>query len=187
MAEEKKKKSKKIYFIVFIVLAIFLLLILYYFVAYKEAKAPAAEISNEENQEEDNVKNTEDNNENSNEIDTSNWFTYENEEYGFSLRYPKEWGKLNEENVKIFEGSKIYKSILLSSKGLNQYIQIQIVKTEDENDPSIIDYPQKYITRNNKYLLYYSSSNDCVGMPDCEIKELNTDIERIIDTFKLNP
>jgi len=47
-----------------------------------------------------NINENQNNNENSNinenglsngEIDTSNWLTYENEEYGYSIKYPNDW------------------------------------------------------------------------------------------------
>lgn len=37
------------------------------------------------------VSNENTNAEQGSEVDTTNWLTYENEEYGFSFKYPKEW------------------------------------------------------------------------------------------------
>lgn len=43
----------------------------------------------------------------SDEIDTSNWLTYENEEYGFSFKYPGEWYLYKEdENVTFIDIDK---------------------------------------------------------------------------------
>lgn len=171
-------EKKKSYYIVFIVFIFILLGVIGYFVFYdkEEAKAPTNEDAVEDISEQSNK---------TKEVDTSGWLTYENEEYGFSLKYPKEWGELNVKKNKAPEGSKIEELVFLKSSKLNKYVQIQVVKTEDKNDSSVIDYPQIYITENIKYLYYYTSSNDCVGKPDCEEKEIDNNIEKIINTFKI--
>jgi hypothetical protein len=178
---EENKKDQKVYFIVFVVFILILLGVLGYFVFYVKDEVQAPEEEKEVTKVEEKQEKT-----TAEEIDMSGWQTYENKEFGFSLKYPKEWGIISEKNIAIPEGSKIYKSLRLKSEKINQYIQIQIVEIKDKNDFSVIDYPQKYITENNKYIFYYSSSNDCIGMPECKIKEINKDIQKTVDTFKLN-
>jgi hypothetical protein len=43
------------------------------------------------------VANENTNTEQGSEVDTSDWLTYTNEEYGFSFKYPEEWGNVEEE------------------------------------------------------------------------------------------
>jgi len=121
------------------------------------------------------------------ENDMADWKTYENKEYGFSFKYPGEWENIVEKNIEKPKETKILKSIRYLSKANNlYYIQIQIVKIEDKNDNSVIDYPHQFITENEKYAFYYTSSGDCAGMPGCEDKkflEINEEIENIVSTF----
>jgi len=50
-------------------------------------------------------------------IDTSNWQTYTNKEYGFSFRYPREW-RLVEENCEQYDYESEKRICLLKKRNL---------------------------------------------------------------------
>lgn len=85
---EDKKKYKKVYFVVFIIFVILLLAVLYYFVFYGKDKVQASSEEVFKNIEEESMVEKE-----KEEIDISDWKTYESEEYGYSLKYPEGWNK----------------------------------------------------------------------------------------------
>jgi len=69
------------------------------------------------------------------EIDTSDWLTYRNEEYGFELRYPGEW------EVKIGEKNKVVLLISPENKRIEQEIKLGNISGEGyEKDISIFYY-----------------------------------------------
>ncbi len=173
MAKENKKKT--IMWLAIMALLAAAIIIVWAIATRETAQAPEAPEENEEV----NIEKDED--------DMSGWKTYENKEYGFSFKYPGEWEKIVEKNIDKPEGSKIYKSIrLLSKADSDYYIQFQIVKIEDKNNDSVIDYPHTFIAEDTKYAFYYTSSGDCLGMPGCEDKKfikIQEEIEKIISTF----
>ena len=114
---------------------------------------------------------------------------YENSTYGFSLVFPANWGTVQEKVENGPSGSKIYKTVRLTAENDSaRYIQIQIVKTTDKNDPSVIDYPQTYLTGNSTYSYYYSGGGDYAGYPDMEDQkyfDIQKEVKEISETFKL--
>jgi hypothetical protein len=109
--------------------------------------------------------------------------------YGFSLVVPTNWGTVLEKVENGPSGSKIYKTVRLTAENdFERYIQIQIVKTGDKNDPSVIDYPQTYLTGNSTYNYYYSGGGDYAGSPDMEDQkyfDIQKEVKGISETFKM--
>ena len=119
----------------------------------------------------------------------SNKGEYKNSAYSFTLVFPANWGTVKEKVENGPSDSKIYKTVRLSAENdAERYIQIQIVKTEDKNDPSVIDYPQTYITGNFTYSFYYSGGGDYAGYPDMEDQkyfDIQKQVKEISETFKM--
>lgn len=82
---DKQKNNKKIWWIIVVVIVVLTLAIVLVFATRQTAVAP--EDGEEINQ--------------SDEIDNSNWKTYQNEEYGFSFKYPGEWEIYKSDNKEI--------------------------------------------------------------------------------------
>ncbi|OGH58653.1 MAG: hypothetical protein A2725_03060 [Candidatus Magasanikbacteria bacterium RIFCSPHIGHO2_01_FULL_33_34] len=80
------------------------------------------------------------------EIDTSDWLTYTNEEYGFSFRYPKGWFIIEDESI-----SRIY---IRNVQG----------NTNKGNRPS--DYQQIWISTWEKEITADTENNVKIGKPD---------------------
>jgi hypothetical protein len=114
---------------------------------------------------------------------------YENSAYSFSLVFSTNWGTVKEKVENGPAGSKIYKTVRLSSENdAERYIQIQVVKTENKNDPSVIDYPQTYLTGNSTYSYYYSGGGDSAGAPGQEEQkyfDIQKEVKAISETFKM--
>ena len=163
MVDVKKEGDQKVYFIIFTIFVILLLAVLYYFAIYKkdEVEISTKEISKEEKSSKEEIaqENEEDNENKSTEereeIDISNWQTYENEEYGFSLKYPKEF---NDKNIYNLWETKDSDSLFLyqwgANKGQETIISISVYDKNKEN--SVIekyDYhisDEEILLKNNK-------------------------------------
>ena len=111
---------------------------------------------------------------------------YENSIYRFSLVFPASWGAIQErvENAK----SPIYQTIRLTSEDdPERYIQIQVVKIENKNDPAIVDYPHIYLTENSTWSFYYLGGGDYAGLPGFEDEkffDIKNEVKTISETFK---
>lgn len=101
---------------------------------------------------------------------------YENSSYGFSLVFPTTWGTVKE-NVE--SGDKITSIQLTAENNPEHYISIQVVKTENKNDPAVIDYPQKPLTENATYSYYYTAYTEDYNDND------QTELKTIIQSFTL--
>ena len=132
---EEKKKGKKIYFIVFMVFVLILLGVLYYFVFYKKDEV---KIDSEEESITEEVKSEE-------EIDISDWKTYKNEEYGYSLRYPAFYSENSSYNTWVTKNNEIS---LLGEWGVNkkQETIFTISIYPEEKEKFVIDYYNYTIT-----------------------------------------
>lgn len=121
---------------------------------------------------------------------TNNGTEYTNFIYRFSVILPKTWGELAESKGDVPNGVKIHDSVRLTSKNdAQRYIQFQIVKTEDKNDPLVLDYQQTLLAGNSAYTFYYSGSQDYAGYggveeTDEDIK-IQAEISEIKKSFKL--
>lgn len=124
-------------------------------------------------------------------INTNSGIEYRNFTYRFSVILPKSWGGLMESKGDIPSGVKIHDSVRLAAKNdpAQHYIQIQVVKTEDKNDPFVSDYPQTLLTGNSAYTFYYSGSQDYAGAGGLEASEdsikIQAEISSIQKSFKL--
>lgn len=122
-------------------------------------------------------------------IATTQPYTYVNAKYSFSLTFLPAWGAITQSSESVTPGAKIVESIRLQSKSdSSRYIQIQVVKAEDKNHPTVVDYPQTYIAENSTHAFFYSSSGDCAGMPGCEDKkifDIAAEVKEIMKTFTL--
>lgn len=91
-------------------------------------------------------------------IDTSNWLVYENKEYGFKFRYPKEWS-LKEEMVelesRIFPGQKL-KTVQLRS--LQDTVVTFLPEGGVDHGLSENFIDKKIVIDNKETLLEYSDS-----------------------------
>jgi len=97
-------------------------------------------------------------------IDTSDWLTYENEEYGYSIKYPEDWNFLEP----IQPASALF--IFSPAKDPNDswaWRNIEILVLENPNSLSIEEY---YDSSNNKFDIYNDASG---GIEDVVINDLN--------------
>ncbi|NQU99642.1 MAG: hypothetical protein HQ538_02800 [Parcubacteria group bacterium] len=138
---EEKKKDKRIYFIIFVVFVLILLGVLYYFVFYSkdedEVEVDVIEEVAEEVAED------------SDEIDMSNWQTYENEEYGFSLKYPEGWEKNEIDDERILFLRNVYKEFSPQIKIEGRFI-VDVYKSKDNQTLEKWIDDNKKITEENK-------------------------------------
>ncbi|MFA5413285.1 MAG: hypothetical protein WC348_01975 [Patescibacteria group bacterium] len=114
--------------------------------------------------------------------------TYTNSAYGFSLTFPASWGKIKAEQVADPGYSKIRAFRLTSENDNGRYVQINIVRIEDKNDPYVVDYPQTFIKDSNLWAFYYTSGGDYAGRPgleDQKYEDILNEARQIIQTFTL--
>ena len=125
----EKRRDQKFYYIIFGVFILILLLVVGYFVFYKN---DGAETSIEKEEATENV-------DSGGEIDISNWQTYENEEYGFSLKYPEGWEKNEVDETRILL-SGVYKEF-------SPQIRVEgelIVELFESNNQSLNEWINNY-------------------------------------------
>jgi hypothetical protein len=154
MAEEKK--NQKVYFIVFTVFVLILLGVLYYFVFYNKEEAQV--ITEEKTTEESSEQNNE-----TEEIDTSNWQTYESEEYGFSLKYPERY--LGDKFYSIWESENKDDMNLLKEWGVNkgqETVFVISIYSKGKKD-FVLDYFNFSFTDENKELKNNINANIITG------------------------
>ncbi len=114
---------------------------------------------------------------------------YENKEYQFSMVLPDSWGDVTEDISVGPALKKISRNIRLTSKSdRSRYIQIQVVRTVDKDDPAVVDHPHTYIAGNSVWSFYYSGGGDYAGMPGLEDQkyvDIQNEVNQIISTFEL--
>ena len=142
------------------------------------------------------------NNESSQEIDTSNWQTYENKELGFSIKYPEDWKStkyndsfigfapidMSEDNlvsVEIKESSTLDKSVseiihIIQSNPNREFIS----KTNIQfNDLDTVEIRSKNKTNNLVAIDYLFEDNSKIYILSGDTGYINA--EEIIKTFML--
>jgi uncharacterized lipoprotein YajG len=90
------------------------------------------------------------------EVDTSDWLTYENEEYGFTVQYPSDWFYFNK-----IDGDEAVYDVTLDKSHIrftsnknkisaNEFVDITITVSESVDDI----YNLQYVKHNNKYYIF---------------------------------
>lgn len=106
------------------------------------------------------------------EIDTSDWLTYTNEEYGFSFMYPEEWGNVEEEKGAVRgSGSKSY---ITFSNDINKGI---------DNTESL---PQINITSSDYSEIHEGDVPAPINMNDIDLTLNEIDLEKYFLNASVN-
>ena len=101
-----------------------------------------------------------------------NGFEYRNNNYNFSLSFPKSWGNISEKITSGPKERKIFKTVKLTSeKDPKRYVNITLVDVKFREDPLVAADPMEFVTKNSDFAFYFSGAGDQVA--------------EIIKTFKL--
>jgi len=118
-----------------------------------------------------------------NNVDGDNVYT--NEEYGFKITLPIEWGKIQED---VNQGANGPVIVLSSKNNHLKYVSIGIIEIEKKNDPEMLPSPLIAVGSNEKYEFSFFSSEGCyveAGCGDMKYKELTEEAKQILDSFEL--
>lgn len=119
--------------------------------------------------------------------DMVNKYAYENQEYGFSLAFPEEWGEVKEMIIPFKMYGTEGKGVKLTSKqDSDRYVEISVISIENSKNAGSL--PATLIDESNEYVYYFSHSASCYGKPGCEDDKYRIIEEEAIDiseTFKL--
>ena len=116
-------------------------------------------------------------------------YIYENTQFNFSLTFPTNWGKVEEEKSTqpIAEDIPSTFYTLTSEKDPQRSVQISIFSVEDKSSHWILDLPATLIEETDDHVFYFSSSGDCYGIPGCEdikFKTILDESKKISNSFK---
>ncbi len=118
-----------------------------------------------------------------------NGFEYRNNNYNFSVSFPKSWGNISEKITAGPKERKIYRTIQLTTDNdPERYIEINLVDVKLKEDPLVADAPMEFITKNSDFAFYFSGSADYAGAPgmeDPKYDQILSETKEIIKTFKL--
>lgn len=101
------------------------------------------------------------------ELDTSDWLTYTNEEYGFSVKYPSNWiyfNKIDEEGYAIYDASET--DLVRFTDRINEYsassfkdvaIQVKTKENISQRELESINSSQNVIERDGLYFIFSAS------------------------------
>lgn len=166
-------EKKKIYFIAFVVIVLILLIIIGYFVFYKKDKAesPIDEVEEKIVEEKE-------------EVDMSDWEIYENEEYGFSLKFPEAWKNYTTKKRILSWGDDTSDSIdfgfleqdSLFNISVHEKNQWQKIQSEEQPNPT-------YLGENDRYVFGYAQAQ---YVRNEIMAERMKEVILIVNTFELN-
>lgn len=113
---------------------------------------------------------------------------YTNTAYTFALVFPKTWGELREEQRE--HSGEIFEAIIriASRENADQYIDVYIVPSAQENHPALLDLPAVYVGAIEDTYTYFISSGVADGMPENEDPNsapYAREVQEIRDSFRI--
>jgi hypothetical protein len=112
-------------------------------------------------------------------IDISDWKTYQNDKYGFKLKYPKDWN-ITESDLKIIINSDNYKMGLAVTIEKIDFSLIQFTNNYNNSDPTSKILKQQQIFINNNVPAIKLLASTSLGIEDTFIYINNNGIILLI-------
>ncbi|MFZ1735595.1 MAG: hypothetical protein WAU31_01530 [Candidatus Moraniibacteriota bacterium] len=138
-------------------------------------------------------------------MDTSNWKTYRNEEYGFEIKYPREWVVSQEAKITFFISNESEKVVpLLELKVERNGTVEEWVRNFDSNRSSvytqIISQEEYHVGRNTgtkiihstdiglnkEVILIQNGEKTLIVFSFSDVKSVSPYYEKILQTLRLN-